>query len=114
MTDGGHDSALDAAALYRHLSSAGHETMVGALLSELIYNHAGFARPDASTEDARNGWWPTWRHLHHRQVLDDLNEARTALKRDMSEANLARVEALQQEVIKSGMGIADDSDFDDA
>jgi len=115
LSDDRHgDSALDAAALCRHLSSAGHETMVGALLGESTYVHAGFARPDASTEDARKGWWPAWRHLHHRQMLDDLNEARTALRRDTSEANLARVEALQQEVIKSGMGIADDSDFDDA
>ncbi|MBP2230661.1 DNA primase [Azospirillum agricola] len=108
------DSALDAAALCRHLSSAGHETMVGALLGESTYVHAGFARPEASTEDARKGWWPTWRHLHHRQMLDDLREAKAALTRDNSEANLARVVALQQEVIKSGMGMTDDSDFDDA
>ncbi|SMH52064.1 DNA primase [Azospirillum agricola] len=108
------DSALDGAALCRHLSSAGHETMVGALLSESTYVHAGFARPEASTEDARKGWWPAWRHLHHRQMLDDLREAKAALTRDNSEANFARVVALQQEVIKSGMGMTDDSDFDDA
>ncbi|WP_449231059.1 DNA primase [Azospirillum doebereinerae] len=108
------DSTLDAAALCRHLSSAGHETMVGALLGESTYVHAGFARPDASTEDARKGWWPTWHHLHHRQMLDELREAKAALTRDNSEANLARVVALQQEVIKSGMGMTDDSDFDDS
>ncbi|MFX9532741.1 hypothetical protein ABTO68_19305, partial [Acinetobacter baumannii] len=44
------DSTLDADALCRHLSSAGHETMVGALLGESTYVHAGFARPEASTE----------------------------------------------------------------
>ncbi len=112
--DRNRDSALDAAALCRHLSSAGHETMVGALLGESTYVHAGFARPESSIEDARKGWWPTWHHLHHRQVLDDLREAKVALTRDNSEANLARVVALQQEVIKSGMGMTDDSDFDDA
>ncbi len=111
--DRNHDSTLDAAALCRHLSSAGHETMVGALLGESTYVHAGFARPDASTEDARKGWWPAWRHLHHERVLDDLREAKAALTRDNSEANFARVVALQQEVIRSGLGIADDSDFDD-
>jgi DNA primase len=88
--------------------------MVGALLGESTYVHAGFARPESSTEDARKGWWPTWHHLHHRQVLDDLREAKAALTRDNSEANLARVVALQQEVIKSAMGMTDDSDFDDA
>jgi len=87
--------------------------MVGALLGESTYVHAGFARPDASTEDARKGWWPAWRHLHHERVLDDLREAKAALTRDNSEANFARVVALQQEVIKSGLGNADDSDFDD-
>ncbi|MBP2297993.1 DNA primase [Azospirillum picis] len=108
------DSTLDAAALCRHLSSAGHDTMVGALLSESTYIHAAFARPDASPDDARKGWWPAWRHLHHERVLDDLREAKTALTRDNSEANFARVVALQQEVIKSGLGMTDDGDFDDA
>ncbi|AWK85342.1 DNA primase [Azospirillum thermophilum] len=111
--DQNRDSGLDAAALCRHLSSAGHEAVVGTLLSEATYVHAGFARPDASREEARKGWWPAWQHLHHRQVMADLREAEAALARDNSEANFARVVALQQEVIKSGMGMTDDSDFDD-
>lgn len=109
--DRGRDSALDADGLCRHLSSAGHEAMVGALLTEATYVHAGFARPDAPLEAVRHGWWSTWRHLHHQQVLADLREAEAALKRDNNEANLARFMALRQEVIESGMGMTDDSDF---
>jgi DNA primase len=112
--DRNRDSGLDAASLCRHLSSAGHETMVGALLGESTYVHAGFARPEASTEDARKGWWPTWQHLLHRRLLDDLREAKAALTRDNSEANLARVVALQQELIKSALGMTDGDDSDDA
>lgn len=108
------DSGLDAASLCRHLSSAGFDSIVGALLSESTYVHAGFARPEASALDAKRGWWPTWRHLHHRQVMIDLTEAQAALARDNSEANFARVVALQQEVIRSGMGMTDDEDLDDA
>ncbi|MFC5311433.1 DNA primase [Azospirillum rugosum] len=110
----GNDSGLDAASLCRHLSSAGFDTIVGALLSESTYVHAGFARPEASALDAKKGWWPTWRHLHHRQVMVDLTEAKAALARDNSEANFARVVALQQEVIRSGMGMTDDEDLEDA
>ena len=109
-----NDSGLDAASLCRHLSLAGHDTIVGSLLSESTYVHAGFARPDASALEAKRGWWPTWRHLHHRQVMADLREAEAALARDNSEANFARVVALQQEVIRSGMGMTDDEDLDDA
>ena len=108
-----NDSGLDAASLCRHLSSAGFDTIVGSLLSESTYVHAGFARPDASALEAKRGWWPTWRHLHHRQVMADLREAEAALARDNSEANFARVVALQQEVIRSGMGMTDDEDLDD-
>lgn len=111
--DRNRDSGLDAAALCRHLSSAGQEELVSALLSESTYVHAAFARPDASTDEARKGWWPTWQHLLHRRMLDDLREAKAALTRDNSEANLARVVALQQEVIKSAMGMTDGDDSDD-
>ncbi len=111
--DAERDSGLDAATLCRHLSLAGFDTIVGSLLSESTYVHAGFARPDAPAGEARKGWWPTWRHLHHRQVMAELREAETALARDNSEANFARVVALQQEVIRSGMGVTDDEDLDD-
>lgn len=46
--------------------------------------------------------------------MADLREAEAALARDNSEANFARVVALQQEVIRSGMGMTDDEDLDDA
>lgn len=108
------DSGLDATALCRHLSSAGFDTIVGTLLGESTYVHAGFARPDASALEAKRGWWPTWRHLNHDRMLADLQEAKVAFDRDNSEANFARVVALQQEVIRSGMGMTDDEDLDDA
>ncbi|WP_207461960.1 DNA primase [Azospirillum sp. SYSU D00513] len=108
------DSGLDAVALCRHLSSAGFDTIVGSLLSESTYVHGSFARPDASREEAREGWWQTWQHLHHRQVMAELREAEAALARDNSEANFARVLALRQEVIKSGTGMTDEDDLDDA
>ena len=115
MAEGGppSDSGLDATMLCRHLSSAGLDTIVGSLLGETTYVHGGFARPEASRAEARDGWWQTWRHLHHRQVMAELREAEAALARDNSEANFARVLALRQEAIASGTGMSDESDLDD-
>ena len=109
--DSGDDSGLDAAAVESHLSSAGFDTILASVLSRSIYDHGRFARPDASLEEARSGWWPTWRHLHHRQVVAELREAEEALAREYSDDAFARVLALQQEVIRAGMGM-DETDLD--
>lgn len=110
--DSGGDSGLDAAAVESHLSSAGFDTILASLLSESTYDHGRFARPEASLEEARRGWWPTWGHLHHKRVVAELREAEEALARAYSDETFARVLALQQEVIKVGMGM-DDADLDD-
>ncbi|HYD67631.1 DNA primase [Azospirillum sp.] len=110
--DSERDSGLDAAGLRSHLSSAGFDSILATLLGKSTYDHGRFARPEASDEEARRGWWPTWRHVHHRQVRAELREAEAALIRENSEQALARVDALRQEVIRTGMGI-DDSDPDD-
>ena len=110
--DSGGDSGLDAAAVESHLSSAGFDTILASLLSESTYDHGRFARPDASIEEARRGWWPTWGHLHHKRIAAELREAEEALAREYSDEAYARLLALQQEVIKVSMGM-DDTDLDD-
>jgi len=82
------------------------------LLSESTYDHGGFARPDASSKEAQRGWWLTWGHLRHKQVAAELREAEEALHREYSDEAYARLLALQQEVIRVGMGM-DDADLDD-
>lgn len=110
--DRGGDSGLDVGAVESHLSSAGFDTILATLLSESTYHHGRFAAPGASLVEARRGWWPTWRHLHYRQVAAELKEAEEALGREYSDEAYARLLALQQEVIKAGMGM-DDADLDD-
>ncbi|WP_448190006.1 DNA primase [Azospirillum sp. sgz301742] len=110
--DSGSDSGLDAAAVESHLSSAGFDTILASLLSESTYDHGRFARPDASLEEARRGWWPTWGHLHHERVAAELRDVRETLEREYSDETYARMLALLQEVIKVGMGM-DDTDLDD-
>lgn len=104
------DSGLDAAALCRHLSSAGYEPILSNLLSRAVLDHAAFARADASIEDARKGWWLTWRHLHGKHLRAELREAELALVKDTSDTNLARVESLRREVVEAGLGGDDDDD----
>ncbi|WP_029011167.1 DNA primase [Azospirillum halopraeferens] len=105
-----YDSGLDAAAVHSHLSSAGFDTILASLLSGSTYVHGRFARPDTSAEDARKGWWPTWRHLHHRRVLAELREAEESLARAFSEERHARVVALREEILRTAAGIGDDGD----
>lgn len=47
---------LEAAALRAHLSASGFAGIVERVLSPEVLDHAGFARPDADAESARNGW----------------------------------------------------------
>lgn len=105
------DSALDAGALCRHLSSRGYETTLNGLLDRGTYVHAAFARPSAEPADARKGWWLTWKHLHGKHVRAELRAAEQALARDASDANFARVVALREEVVRVGIG-GDDEDDD--
>ncbi|MGQ9369841.1 DNA primase [Azospirillum sp. ST 5-10] len=111
--DSGYDSGLDADAVQSHLSSAGFDTILASLLSGSTYVHGRFSRPEASLEDARKGWWPTWRHLHHRQVMAELREAEEALAREASDDRLARVIALKEEAARTATGIGIDADLED-
>ncbi|WP_431862685.1 DNA primase [Azospirillum sp.] len=110
--DSGGDSGLDAAAVESHLSSAGFDTILASVLSESAYDHGWFAEPGSSAQEARRGWWRTWGHLRHAQLVAELKEAEEALARETSDEVYARLLVLRQEVIKVGMGM-DDSDLDD-
>jgi DNA primase len=108
----GRESGLDGAALCGHLSSAGFDPILASSLCESTYVHAGFARPGASREEARKGWWQTWKVLHNRRLRAELRDAKLELARDTSEANFARIVALRREVLEAGRGGDDDDDMD--
>jgi DNA primase len=105
------NSGLDAQALYVHLSALGFSRSLDELLGAGAYDHAQFARPDASPEDVRDGWQHVWAHAHEKQLESELEEAKQALARDPSEANWARLRALKRELETGRIG-SDDPDLD--
>ena len=96
-----HES-LDAETLYRQLSvgvagKAGR-SMVGEVLSEATYMHAGFARPGRELKQARQGWKSIWNNYLQEQIQTDLHAASKLWREDPSDANLARLMALRQQL----------------
>ena len=55
--------ALDSQELQHYLLSKGFVEIVKDILSEDIYKHATFVRPDACEESVRQGWFEVWRHV---------------------------------------------------
>lgn len=94
-----HES-LDAAALYRQLSvgvaiDRAH-SRIDEVLSEAVYMHAGFARPERELKQARQGWKSIWNNYLQEQLQADLHAAGRLWHEDPSDANLTRLMALRQ------------------
>jgi len=93
---------LDAAELYRHLSSndAPKEARaaLGIVLSEATYLYASFARPGGSPDYARRGWKSIW-NKHLQELLQaDLQAAKRRYAEDSSDASLARLLELRAQL----------------
>jgi DNA primase len=89
---------LDAAALKLHLCQDGFDQAVDGLLSPQVYVHAGFARPEVDIEAARSGWLHLRDLLYQvRQLAGEIARAEQGLAEDMTEAKLARLDALRKQ-----------------
>jgi DNA primase len=99
--------ALDAAALYRHLTAeeegfvaetANWRAGLAEALSEATYMHASFARPDKPLDHARQGWKSIWNHMLEEKLKADLEAARSRYSADGSEESYARLMALRAQI----------------
>ncbi|WP_119679046.1 DNA primase [Indioceanicola profundi] len=90
------NSGLDADELRRHLSGRG---FLGTLEGLLSADAPKFAQPGASIEAARSGWQEVWLASQELALQAELREAERRLVDEFSEENLARLEALRQEVL---------------
>ena len=86
---------LDSEGLRNHLSETEFSVVVGGLLSNAVYMHARFARPDASLEDALEGFMDTYDRLLARDMQTELRQAETALGEDTTEMTFGRIKALK-------------------
>jgi DNA primase len=93
---------LDAPTLYRHLSVGDSAKACRAgladVLSETTYMHAGFARPERSLEQARQGWKSIW-NKHLQELLQaELAAAKRCYAEEATDANLNRLMAMRDQM----------------
>ncbi|WP_207481340.1 DNA primase [Arenibaculum pallidiluteum] len=106
-----HDSLLDAQSLYSHLCDLGFSGSLEELLGAGLFDHPRFAGPQATPEEARRCWDHVWAWALREHLEAELEEARNALARDLSEANVLRLQGVKGELegLKTG---SSDPDFD--
>lgn len=90
------DPELDSEGVKCHLSSQGYSGILASLLAPEVYVHGRFARPDASTEVARQSVLHILGVLRERQAAPQLAEETLALATDMTADQLKRVQARQK------------------
>jgi DNA primase len=104
---------LDATELYRHLSSGDESGIdrgldgenLAEILSESTYTHSGFARPDRSLEQARQGWKAIWnKHLQEQLQAERLEAIR---RNDDETAEALRLQIESMFTDMSGEGISE-------
>lgn len=93
---GGASPGLDSAALQNHLKERGFEDELEAVLSEAVYVHAAFARPQADSAAALRGWRDTAAFLQKKEMWRELRAAGAALGQNMSAENEERLRALNE------------------
>jgi DNA primase len=86
---------LEGEKLRLHLCEAGFQRIVDSLNSPQVYNHAGFARPAADIEKAREGWLDLMRWFRETPGLQaQLAEEERDFAENMTDENWARYQAL--------------------
>jgi len=90
------ESALDVDGLKRHLSTRGFHETLDSLLSA---DAPKFAQPGASIETALSGWQEVWLSSEDGLLQRELRDAERRFAETFSEDDLARLRALQRELL---------------
>lgn len=77
------------------LVEKGYAQELETLLTGATYIHAGFARPDVETEEAKKGWQQTLDFLGRTQFEAELEDAGKILSRDFTRENESRIRSLK-------------------
>lgn len=92
------DPNLDGSNLKHHMLEQGHFETLNKILSEDIYLHASFARPDGSLEAAMKGWRDVWQIVkenHH--IKNDAHFLRDELANKMTLEAWVKFRALTEQ-----------------
>ena len=91
------NKGLNAISLTKHLKSSCNNEELNTILCGEVYTHAGFARPNKSLEEARKGWFDTYRLISNGDLRAQIRSAERAwLEKPSSEA-MDRLRALKEQ-----------------
>lgn len=91
----GRHTGLENGALTDQLTDVGHGSALRALTAGGVLIDAYFARPEATAEEALQGWLETYSMLSAGSLRDELREAEKALAEEFSDEAWQRVLALK-------------------
>ena len=91
----GGDSGLDSAALQSHLKGEGYQIELQSVLSEAVYTHGGFARPNSELDIVQKGWQHILSQIQGDSVSGEVNARWKALADQPNEENERRLLAFQ-------------------
>ncbi len=89
------EEGLDAKTLQNHLSNRGFDSELRGILSESVYVHAGFVRPETAPDLVVAGVRETMDALDRTAFVQELKEAGQALSEDFSAEKEERIMALR-------------------
>jgi DNA primase len=87
---------IDPVELERRLSAGGHGPLIEHLKSQSIRTHAGFARPEASLEEARVGLREVWKAHYRDMIQDDHDRAVRAFMENPCDQTMKTLETLRE------------------
>ncbi len=97
------NSGLETEALVNHLNQCGYSAVLRSLLGAIVYDHAYFARPDASIDEAGAGWRETFGQIRGKDLIAEIEEAERDVAENPSEATWRRLLALKQQKMNEVM-----------
>jgi DNA primase len=86
--------SLDGLDITHHLKDKGYENELSFILSESVYVHAAFARPQADSQKALSGWRDMQSFLERQAIQQELKAAGAALAQEASAENEERLRQL--------------------
>lgn len=96
MVLGADEEGLDSKGLETYLIQQGFEAELKMVLSDAVYTHAGFARPNSELEVVRKGWQDTVSLMRRKSMGRELQVAGKALAGEFSDENEQRMMALHR------------------
>ena len=95
------DADLDSRAIENHLRECGFSVALDSVLSQDVYVHAAFARPETPLEVAQQGWEETLDSFRFEDLQAEIREAVLGVEGDITDDDLRRPEELARQRLQA-------------